>query len=182
MGLLCYEVVHSRQPGRIEWGPVVVLVSMFHLYAGPRALLWCQSNKDILLGNTTIVEPLFPTLFKGYNEVGCNGALNNEFMDYYAELDLGWAASIDGILKVMYLSPDYLEYNRYTMGWVHSEQTTPTDIFDINVCHAKAILAAGQTQLDDKSASDPEQHAVSYITICYKSFQITKPNRFLSTF
>lgn len=127
----------------------------------------------------TTIGRLFPTLFNGYNEVDCNGTLNIEFMDDCAELDVGWAASIHGILKVMYLSPEYLEYDRYGMGWFYSNQTEPTDTFDITVRHAKAILAAAQTQLDDleglESTSDPKQHEVTYSRFATNRFKLLTP-------
>lgn len=87
----------------------------------------------------------------------------------------------------MYLSPEYLECNRYGMGYLYSAQTTPTDTFDITVRHAKAILAAGQTQLDEmdglESASVPEQHEIGYSRVATKRFKfpMTRCNRFLST-
>lgn len=121
----------------------------------------------------TTVGRIFPTLFEGYNEVDCNGAVNIGLMDSNTKLNVGGAATIDGILKVMYLCPEYLEYNRYGLGWFGTRQSPPTDTFDITVRHAKAILAAGQTQLDDieylKPATGPE-HEVSYSRSCYRSF------------
>lgn len=114
----------------------------------------------------TTISRLFPTIFQGYKEVDCNGALNIQLKDSYTKLVVGGVASIDGIVKVVYLSPQYLEYNRYGIGWFYSNQTTPTDTFDITLRHAKAILAAGQTQLDDmegmESTAGPEPHEVSY--------------------
>lgn len=102
-------------------------------------------------------------------------------MDDYTTLDVGWVASVDGILKVMYLSPEYIEYEQYGMGWFFSSPTAPRDTFDITVRHAIAILAAGQTQLDDmeglESASGQAQHEVSDSRVGTKRFRLlTSPD------
>lgn len=101
----------------------------------------------------TAISRLFRSLFDG-DDVDCIRALNIIFTDDNAQLDVGGVATLDGILKVMYLCPDYLEYRGFGMGWFLPGQVEVKDTFDLTFLHAKAILAAGQTQLDDMGSEE----------------------------
>lgn len=68
-------------------------------------------------------------------------------------MDVGWTAAINNI----YLSPSYLEPDRYGLGFFHVELDEPTASFEITHNHARAILAAAQTQLANTTLEEPQE-------------------------
>lgn len=133
-----------------------------------------------LMSPRVALRMLVGCALEGY-EAELEGALSLRLTDHSIPLHVGWTATIQGILRVVYLSPDYLDPSRHgVFGDIDEEEALPT--FDFTHHHLRAFLAAAQTQLDDTKLPRldgvrPPQE-VSHSNIC-RSVLITNAGRFL---
>lgn len=126
------------------------------------------------------VHQMFQALFN-HHDADFSASLDLQCTGYSRRMDVGWVAYLSDIVRVIYLSPQYLQPDLYGLGWFQDPGTKPTDSFDLTQRHALAILAAAQNQLENIKGTTPTQEPqeVSYPS-CYRSFPITHTNRFSS--